>query len=82
MPCDGRTYTWEATRKAPPASACQEAADSRGGNGFLTVAATHAALLPARCGGFPRASRPPLWTTYDPEVVRAALKRLDAARTP
>jgi hypothetical protein len=25
---------------------------------------------------------PPYWTTYDPEVVRAALKRLDAAQTP
>jgi hypothetical protein len=25
---------------------------------------------------------PPFWTTYDPEVVRAALKRLDAAQTP
>jgi len=24
----------------------------------------------------------PFWTTYDPEVVRAALKRLDAAQTP
>ena len=33
-------------------------------------------------GGFPRASLPPFWTTYDPEVVRAALKRLDAAQTP
>jgi hypothetical protein len=31
--------------------------------------------------GFLRASRPPFWTTYDSEVVRAALKRLDAART-
>lgn len=33
-------------------------------------------------GGFLRASFPPFWTTYDPEVVRAALKRLDAAQTP
>jgi ATP-dependent DNA helicase DinG len=25
---------------------------------------------------------PPFWTTYDPEVVRAVLERLDAAQTP
>ncbi|MGW6445335.1 ATP-dependent DNA helicase [Lentzea sp. NPDC055074] len=91
----------------PLASARQKAVSSRGGNGFLTVAATHAALLmaqgagrllrsmsdkgvvavldprlaTARYGGFLRASLPPFWTTYDPEVVRAALKRLDAAQT-
>nr|BFE54934.1 ATP-dependent DNA helicase [Saccharothrix mutabilis subsp. capreolus] len=90
----------------PLASARQKAVESRGGNGFLTVAATHAALLlaqgagrllrsmndkgvvaildprlaTARYGGFLRASLPPFWTTYDPEVVRAALKRLDAAQ--
>nr|WP_081789822.1 ATP-dependent DNA helicase [Kutzneria albida] len=89
----------------PLASARQRAVTSRGGNGFLTVAATHAALLlaqgagrllratndkgvvaildprlaTARYGGFLRASLPPFWTTSDPEVVRAALKRLDAA---
>jgi ATP-dependent DNA helicase DinG len=89
----------------PLASARQKAVSERGGNGFLTVAATHAALLlaqgagrllrsmndkgvvaildprlaTARYGGFLRASLPPFWTTYDPEVVRAALKRLDAA---
>ena len=89
----------------PLASARQKAVSERGGNGFLTVAATHAALLlaqgagrllrsmndkgvvaildprlaTARYGGFLRASLPPYWTTYDPEVVRAALKRLDAA---
>ncbi|WP_244989824.1 ATP-dependent DNA helicase [Saccharothrix coeruleofusca] len=89
----------------PLVSARQKAVESRGGNGFLTVAATHAALLlaqgagrllrsmkdkgvvaildprlaTARYGGFLRASLPPFWTTYDPEVVRAALKRLDAA---
>ncbi len=92
----------------PLASARQKAVNSRGGNGFLSVAATHAALLlaqgagrllrsmsdkgvvaildprlaTARYGGFLRASLPPFWTTYDPEVVRAALKRLDAAQTP
>ncbi len=92
----------------PLASARQKAVNSRGGNGFLTVAATHAALLlaqgagrllrsmsdkgvvaildprlaTARYGGFLRASLPPFWTTYDPDVVRAALKRLDAAQTP
>ncbi|WP_447008888.1 ATP-dependent DNA helicase [Saccharothrix sp. DSM 118769] len=89
----------------PLASARQKAVESRGGNGFLTVAATHAALLlaqgagrllrsmsdkgvvavldprlaTARYSGFLRASLPPFWTTYDPEVVKAALKRLDAA---
>jgi ATP-dependent DNA helicase DinG len=89
----------------PLASARQKAVESRGGNGFLTVAATHAALLlaqgagrllrsmndkgvvavldprlaTARYGGFLRASLPPFWTTYDPEIVKAALKRLDAA---
>lgn len=62
----------------PLASARQKAVNSRGGNGFRTVAATHAA---ARYGGFIRASLPPFWTTYDPEVVRSALKRLDEART-
>jgi ATP-dependent DNA helicase DinG len=91
----------------PLASARQKAVNSRGGNGFLTVAATHAALLlaqgagrllrsmsdkgvvaildprlaTARYGGFLRASLPPFWTTYDPDVVRAALTRLDAAQT-
>jgi ATP-dependent DNA helicase DinG len=89
----------------PLASARQKAVSERGGNGFLTVAATHAALLlaqgagrllrsmndkgvvaildprlaTARYGGFLKASLPPFWTTYDPEVVRAALKRLDEA---
>jgi len=89
----------------PLASARQKAVEARGGNGFLAVAGTHAALLlaqgagrllrsmsdkgvvavldprlaTARYGGFLRASLPPFWTTYDPEVVRAALKRLDAA---
>ncbi|GLZ31126.1 ATP-dependent DNA helicase DinG [Lentzea sp. NBRC 105346] len=91
----------------PLASARQKAVNARGGNGFLSVAATHAALLlaqgagrllrsmsdkgvvaildprlaTARYGGFLRASLPPFWTTYDPEVVRAALKRLDASVT-
>jgi ATP-dependent DNA helicase DinG len=79
--------------------------EARGGNGFLSVAATHAALLlaqgtgrllrtmddrgvvaildprlaTARYGGFLRASLPRYWTTYDPEVVRGALRRLNAA---
>ncbi|HEX4358035.1 MAG TPA: ATP-dependent DNA helicase [Pseudonocardia sp.] len=86
----------------PLVSARQRAVDSRGGNGFLTVSATHAALLlaqgagrllrgmddrgvvavldsrlaTARYGGFLRASLPPFWPTTDPEVVRAALRRL------
>jgi len=86
----------------PLVSARQRAVDARGGNGFLTVSATHAALLlaqgagrllrgmddrgvvaildprlaTARYGGFLRASLPPFWPTTDPEVVRAALRRL------
>ncbi|EHR62739.1 ATP-dependent DNA helicase [Saccharomonospora cyanea] len=89
----------------PVASARQRAVEARGGNGFLTVAATHAALLlaqgvgrlhrsvsdrgvvavldsrlaTARYGGFLRASLPPLWPTQRPDVVRDALRRLDAA---
>jgi ATP-dependent DNA helicase DinG len=89
----------------PLASARQRAVEARGGNGFLSVAATHAALLlaqgtgrllrtmddrgvvaildprlaTARYGSFLRASLPRYWTTYDPEVVRGALRRLNAA---
>ena len=88
----------------PLASARQRAVAARGGNGFLTVAATQAALLlaqgsgrllrtmtdrgvvavldprlsTARYAGFLRASLPPYWTTTDPAVVRAALRRLAA----
>ncbi|MBP2476718.1 ATP-dependent DNA helicase DinG [Crossiella equi] len=87
----------------PLASARQRAVQARGGNGFLTVAGTHAALLlaqgagrllranddkgviavldprlvTARYGGFLRASLPPFWMTTDPEVVKAALRRID-----
>jgi hypothetical protein len=46
------------------------------------VAVLDPRLATARYGGFLRASLPPFWTTYDPAVVRAALKRLDAAQTP
>jgi ATP-dependent DNA helicase DinG len=89
----------------PLASARQRAVEARGGNGFLTVAATHAALLlaqgtgrllrstsdrgvvavldprlaTARYGTFLRASLPRYWTTFDPEVVRGALRRLNTA---
>jgi ATP-dependent DNA helicase DinG len=89
----------------PLASARQRAVAARGGNGFMTVAASHAALLlaqgagrllrtttdrgvvavldprlmTARYGGFLRASLPPFWTTTDPALVRAALRRLAAA---
>ncbi len=89
----------------PLASARQRAIGAEGGNGFLAVAATHAALLlaqgagrllrsvhdrgvvavldprlaTARYGAFLRASLPPYWGTTDPEVVRAALRRLDRA---
>ena len=88
----------------PLASARQRAVVARGGNGFMTVAAAHAALLlaqgagrllrtmedrgvvaildprlvTARYGGFLRASLPPFWTTTDPAVARAALRRLAA----
>jgi ATP-dependent DNA helicase DinG len=88
----------------PLMSARQRAADQAGGNGFMQVAATHAALLlaqgtgrlirtttdrgvvavldprlaTARYGAFLRASLPPMWATADPQVVRNALKRLNA----
>jgi ATP-dependent DNA helicase DinG len=89
----------------PLASARQRLVAARGGNGFMAVAATSAALLlaqgsgrllrtvtdrgvvavldprlvTARYGGFLRASLPPYWTTSDPGVVRAALRRLAAS---
>jgi len=88
----------------PLASARQRAVASRGGNGFMTVAAAQAALLlaqgtgrllrtmtdrgvvavldprlvTARYGDFLRASLPRFWTTTDPALVRAALRRLSA----
>jgi ATP-dependent DNA helicase DinG len=91
----------------PLASARQRAVAARGGNGFMTVAASHAALLlaqgagrllrtmtdrgvvavldprlmTARYGDFLRASLPPFWTTADPALVRAALRRLSTAST-
>nr|WP_246422150.1 ATP-dependent DNA helicase [Nocardiopsis mwathae] len=89
----------------PLASARQRSVGAHGGNGFMAVAATHAALLlaqgtgrllrsmddrgvvavldprlaTARYGGFLRASLPPYWGTSDPDVARAALRRLAAA---
>ncbi|MGK5554175.1 ATP-dependent DNA helicase [Actinomadura kijaniata] len=89
----------------PVQSARQRAVAARGGNGFMAVAATHAALLlaqgagrllrsmddrgviaildprmvTARYGGFLKNSLPPFWATTDPEKVRGALRRLDAA---
>ena len=89
----------------PLASARQRAVAARGGNGFMTVAASQAALLlaqgagrllrtmtdrgvvavldprlmTARYGDFLRGSLPPFWTTTDPALVRAALRRLAAA---
>jgi ATP-dependent DNA helicase DinG len=88
----------------PLASARQRAVAARGGNGFMAVAASQAALLlaqgtgrllrtiddrgviaildprlaTARYGGFLRASLPPYWSTYDPKIVRSALRRLTA----
>ncbi len=92
----------------PLASARQRAVAARGGNGFMTVAASQAALLlaqgagrllrtmtdrgvvavldprlmTARYGDFLRATLPPFWTTTDPALVRAALRRLAAAASP
>jgi ATP-dependent DNA helicase DinG len=89
----------------PLMSARQRAADREGRNGFMQVAATHAALLlaqgtgrlirtstdrgvvavldprlaTARYGSFLRASLPPMWTTYDGDLVRQALARLAGA---
>jgi ATP-dependent DNA helicase DinG len=40
------------------------------------VAVLDPRLVTARYGGFLRASLPPFWTTTDPELVRAALRRL------
>ena len=91
----------------PVSSARSRAVAARGGNGFMAVAATHAALLlaqgagrllrsvddrgvvaildprlaTARYGGFLKNSLPPFWATTDPNVVRGALRRLDAAAT-
>ena len=45
------------------------------------VAVLDPRLATARYSGFLRASLPPFWATTDPEVARAALRRL-AARTP
>ena len=87
----------------PLTSARQRAVAAHGGNGFMTVAASQAALLlaqgagrllrtmsdrgvvavldprlvTARYGDFLRKSLPPFWTTTDPTLVRAALRRLD-----
>jgi ATP-dependent DNA helicase DinG len=86
----------------PVASARQRAVAAHGGNGFMAVAATQAALLlaqgagrllrsmddrgvvaildprlvTARYGSFLKASLPPFWSTTDPAVVRAALRRI------
>src|SRR3954453_14722761 len=92
----------------PLASARQQAVARTGGNGFMSVAATHAALrlaqgvgrlvrtagdrgvvavldsrlATARYGAFLRASLPPMWTTYDGDLVRKALARLATADLP
>ena len=92
----------------PLASARQRAVAARGGNGFMAVAASQAALLlaqgtgrllrtiddrgviaildprlaTARYGSFLRASLPPYWSTYDPQIVRSALRRLAAEPAP
>nr|WP_244954118.1 ATP-dependent DNA helicase [Spelaeicoccus albus] len=91
----------------PLSSARSADVAARGGNGFMSVSATHAAirlaqgagrlirtpsdrgvvavldsrLATARYGGYLRASLPPLWPTTNGELVRGALRRLDAADT-
>jgi ATP-dependent DNA helicase DinG len=45
------------------------------------VAVLDPRLATARYSGFLRASLPPFWATTDPEVARAALRRISAART-
>jgi ATP-dependent DNA helicase DinG len=42
------------------------------------VAVLDPRLVTARYGGFLRASLPPFWTTTDPGIARAALRRLAA----
>jgi ATP-dependent DNA helicase DinG len=92
----------------PLMSARQRAAEREGRNGFMQVAATHAALLlaqgsgrlirtttdrgvvavldprlaTARYGSFLKASLPPMWTTYDGDLVREALTRLAETARP
>ncbi len=39
-------------------------------------------LATARYGSFLRASLPPYWSTYDPQIVRSALRRLAQAPVP
>ena len=46
------------------------------------VAVLDPRLATARYSGFLRASLPPFGATTDPELARAALRRLSAARTP
>ena len=43
------------------------------------VAVLDPRLVTARYGDFLRASLPPFWTTTDPALVRAALRRLTSA---
>jgi ATP-dependent DNA helicase DinG len=45
------------------------------------VAVLDPRLMTARYGDFLRASLPPFWTTADPALVRAALRRLGASST-
>lgn len=92
----------------PVRSARTEAVEAGGGNGFMSVSATHAALLlaqgsgrlirtdtdrgvvavldprlaTARYGTFLARTMPPFWQTTDPEVARAALRRLAAHDEP
>jgi ATP-dependent DNA helicase DinG len=46
------------------------------------VAVLDPRLATARYSGFLRASLPPFWATTNPDIARAALRRLSAARTP
>ena len=42
------------------------------------IAILDSRLATARYGSFLRASLPPYWSTYDPQIVRSALRRLAA----
>jgi ATP-dependent DNA helicase DinG len=46
------------------------------------VAVLDPRLATARYGAFLQESLPPFWTTTDPQVVRAALRRIDADPAP
>lgn len=64
--------TYAALRLAQGAGRLVRSVSDRG-----VVAVLDPRLITARYGSFLRASLPPFWQTTDPEVVRAALRRID-----